>query len=327
MTGSARPGLGETLGRHKELVLATVFLLVAGQEFVEIWALERFGPSSVRFWLGLALHGGQVLAILAGTFVFIRAWQGKSALTDQAVQRSAELERVIAALHEKEQALAAAMERLRVVQEEERRLVAFDIHDCVAPMIVSAKQHLDTFEALWRGQVPAAGAELERVAIRLDQAIVETRRLLAALGPTTLETLGLIPALKTLLEETGQEAGWEVELRSDVGDARLPPRVETAVYRIVQEALANAAKHARATRLTVSLRSGDGTVSVEVADTGIGFQVTPDSGVATGVGLVSMRERARLLGGTCRIDSAPAGGTTVRATIPLPDEAERADPR
>jgi signal transduction histidine kinase len=162
---------------------------------------------------------------------------------------------VIAALHEKEEALAAAMERLRVVQEEERRLVAYDIHDCVAPMIVSAKQHLDTFEALWRGQAPAAGAELERVSTRLDQAIVETRRLLAALGPTTLDALG--PTLKTLLEETGQEAGWTVELRSDLGDARLPPRVETAVYRIVQEALANAAKHAKASRLTVTLRGGD----------------------------------------------------------------------
>ncbi len=325
MTGPGRRNLGETLGRHKELVLATVFLLVAGQEFVEIWALERFGPSSMRFWLGLVLHGGQVLAILAGTFVFIRAWQGKSALMDQAIQRSAELERVIAALHEKEQALAAAMERLRVIQEEERRLVAYDIHDCVAPMIVSAKQHLDTFEALWRSQAPAAEGELERVCTRLDRAIVETRRLLAALGPTTLETLGLIPALKTLLEETGHEAGWTVELGSDLGDVRLPPRVETAVYRIVQEALANAAKHARASRLTVTLRAGRDTLVVEVADTGIGFRVTPDSGVATGVGLVSMRERARLLGGTCRIDSAPAGGTRVIATIPLRSGAGQAD--
>lgn len=316
----------ERLGRYRELALAIVFVFMAGQELLEILVLEPPGMSGARFSSGMLLHLGQVLVILTGTYVFIRAWQEKTGLMDLEVRRSAQLTRVVATLKEKEHALAGMMERLIVVQEEERRLVAYDIHDCLAQLIVSAKQHLDTFEDLWRNQSPGAGLELERGLDRLDRAIVETRRLLSALRPGTLDSLGLIPAIRTLLDETRQETGWDVQFTHNLDDIRLPPTVETAVYRMVQEALANAAKHAGASRVTVELLRERDRVVAAIVDSGIGFCAIPNGTPTAGLGLLSMQERARLLGGTCRIESGPGEGTRVVATIPLRNGTADAEP-
>lgn len=316
----------ERLGKYKELALAGVFIFIGGQELLEVLILELPPAMDAQLSLGVLLHLGQVLVILAGTYVFIKAWLEKTKLIDREVKRSNELVMLIGALQEKEQTLAGTMERLLVIQEEERRLVAYDIHDCLAQLIVSAQQHLDTFEDLWRRQSPQADAELEKGLNRLNRAIVETRRLLAALHPRTLDSLGLIPALRALLDETGQEAGWEVQLTDDLGDVRLPPTVETAVYRIVREALANAAKHAKASRVTVELCKENDQLAVEVRDDGIGLRIAPEGNPAASLGLLSMKERARLLGGACRIESQPDLGTNVLVSIPFKDETSGAEP-
>jgi len=310
----------DKLGRYKELVLVSVFIVMAGQEILESLVLESSPGVEGRVSLSLLLHSGQILLILTGTFIFIRAWQEKTELMSLELKRSNELARVVGVLQEKEQALARMMERLRVVREEERRLVAYDIHDCVAQLVVSAKQHLDTFEDLWHCQSAQAQAELERGIERLNRAIGEMRRLLRALGPGTLESLGLLPALRALLDETSQEAGWEARLTHTLGDVRLPPTVETAVFRIVQEALANAAKHAKTPRVGVELRKEPDRLAVEVRDWGLGFRLASDTPPTGGLGLLSIRERARLLGGTCRIESGPGLGTRIVVTIPLRNE-------
>jgi len=304
----------ERVGKYKELALAAVFVFMAGYELLEVLLLEA---SQARLSLGVLLHVGQTLVILTGTYGFIRAWHEKTELINLEVRRSAELAKVVGTLQEKEQALRRMMERLVVVQEEERRLVAYDIHDSLAQLIVSAKQHLDTFEDLWRSRSPQARAELEKGLDRLDRAIVETRRVLAALRPGTLDSLGLIPALRALLEEWSQETGWDAQLTENLGAARLPPTLETAVYRIVQEALANAARHARAPRVTVDLRKEEDHLLVEVNDWGVGFRPGSDAVSAAGLGLLSMQERARLLGGTCHIESSPGRGTQIAALIPF----------
>ncbi len=119
------------------------------------------------------------------------------------------------------------------------------------------------------------------------------------------------------MDETGREAGWEVRLTDDLGDVRLPPTVETAVYRIVQEALANAAKHAKASRVTVELCKETDQLALEVRDDGIGLRLAAPGNLAVSLGLLSMKERARLLGGTCRIASQPDLGTSVLVRIPF----------
>lgn len=312
-----RHSIMESFGRYKELVLAIVFIFVGGQELLEVLVLEPAPTMDARSSLGALLHMTQVLLILTGTYVFIKAWQEKTELMAQEVKRSGELATLIEALQEKEQALAGMMERLIVVQEEERRLVAYEVHDCLAQLIVSAKQHLDTFKDLRRSHSPKARPELKRGLDRLDRAVIETRRLLRALRPGMLDSLGLVPALRALVDETSQEAGWDAQLTGSLRDVRFASVVETAIYRIVQEALANAAKHAKTSVVTVELREEREQLVAEVKDWGIGFRRAGDKAPVSGLGLLSMRERARLLGGTCRIESSPGVGTRVIAAIPL----------
>jgi len=307
------------LDRYRELVLAIVFLVIASQELLEMWLLEprgastRMGPLSID----VLLHLAQVIAVLAATYIFIRAWQQRTALMDREVARARELADLVAALREKEEALARMVEKLIFAQEQERRIVAYDVHDGLAQLIVSAKQHLDTCEDLWKSDPGRAEQELDLGLDRMERAVVEVRRLLTALRPSLVDPIGLIPAVRASLDEVGREAGWAVSLTQNLEEARLPAAVETSAYRIVQEALANALKHARTTRVDVDLKKDGDTLFITVADWGVGFRNTSGETPGHGLGLLSMRERARLLGGDCVIESEPERGTRVRVRLPL----------
>ena len=305
--------------RYRELVLAVVFLVIASQELLEMWLLEPRGASTGLGPLSIdvLLHLAQVIAVLAATYIFIRAWQQRAALMDREVARSRELADLVAALREKEEALARTVEKLIFAQEQERRIVAYDVHDGLAQLIVSAKQHLDTCEDLWKSDSARAEQELDLGLDRMERAVVEVRRLLTALRPSLVDPIGLIPAVRASLDEVGREAGWAVSLTQNLEEARLPAAVETSAFRIVQEALANALKHARTTRVDVDFRKDGDTLFITVADWGVGFRSTSGETPGRGLGLLSMRERARLVGGDCVIESEPERGTRVRVRLPL----------
>jgi len=276
-----------TLGRHREVILAVTFVAMATYELLEI-----FWPSA-----SLLLHAIQVMIILAATWAIMKAWREKTAREEQ---------------------LARVIETVTAAQEEERRRIAYDVHDGIAQLIVSAKQHVDTCEDLWRRDPVRAGAELARASDRLDRAIVETRRILTVLRPSEVDALGLVPAARRSVEEVAQQAGWSTTFVDRLGDVRLPPVVEAAAFRILQEALANVWKHAQTAHVDVVLeRHPDGLV-LEVRDQGVGFLPPPQGVAGRGLGLTSMRERARLLGGMCTIESEPGEGTRVRVRLPCP---------
>jgi two-component system, NarL family, sensor kinase len=291
-TGGLRHLVRRALGRDREIVLAAVFLVMASYELIEMWALER--PRSVWSLAGL-IHALQVLGILAATGACLRAWRAKTA---------------------HEESLARMVEKVVFAQEEERRRIAYELHDGIAQLIVSAKQHLDTSADVWPEEPARASAELVTGLDRLERAIVETRRVLMALRPSAIATAGLERAVRQSLDEAAHESGFTVGLDAALGERPLPPAVETAAFRIVQEALANAARHARAPRVDVGLRCADGWLELEVRDDGIGFVPGVTQG-RSGLGLTSMRERARLLGGTCRVESAPGRGARVQVRLPL----------
>jgi signal transduction histidine kinase len=279
-----------TVGQYQELVLATTFLLVAGYEAVEIWVLERPGSWSTS----LPIHGVQVAVILSATAVAFRAWQRKTA---------------------HQEALARLVERVVFAQDEERRRIAYELHDGISPLVVSAKQHLETSRDL-RGLDPArADRQLDTAVERLGLAIVETRRVLSALRPSSVASRGLAAAARQSLEEAAAEAGWATAFDEALGDHRLPAVVETAAFRILQEALANVRKHARAERVVVELRREAGWLYLDVRDDGLGRVA---DGEGRGLGLYSMRERAQLVGGRCAVESAGERGTRVRVQLPLP---------
>lgn len=279
------------LRRHHEVVLAAAFVAMASYELLEMRALE---PSRAS-WTSWLVHAVQVLVILAATYAVLRAWRRKTAHAE---------------------AMARLVERVVVAEDQERRRVAYDLHDGVAQLIVSAKQHLDTCADLGPAAGERAARELTVGIERLDQAIVETRRVLLALRPAAVETDGLASAARQSLDQSAREAGWEVDFAEDLGDARLPSTVETAAFRIMQEALSNARKHAGARRVDVALHREADWLQLTVRDSGCGMP-PGDAGHGRGLGLASMRERAQLLGGTCTIRTEPSGGTLVHARLPI----------
>ena len=204
--------------------------------------------------------------------------------------------------------------------EMERRKMVYELHDGVAQLMVSAQHHLDTFEVLWQGDKAQAQSQLELGQDRLQRAIVEARRLMAQLHPTALETQGLIPAVRRYLEDLGKEANWEVVFNEDIEELILPPDQEVAVFRIIQEALTNAWKHAHTLKIQVEMkteRRPGHTLSLIITDWGRGFQPDRISSSPEQFGLLGIRERAQMLKGTCDIESHPGQGTTVRVRIPL----------
>jgi signal transduction histidine kinase len=146
------------------------------------------------------------------------------------------------------------------------------------------------------------------------------RNLITDMRPAALDQLGVAPALEALVERAAALSDLEIDLRVDLAadpddphDRRLAPAIETTVYRVVQEALTNVAKHSGAAHATVSVLERDGRIEVTVADDGRGFSGEDET---DGFGLIGMRERIRLAGGRHEIDSAPGRGTTVRAWLP-----------
>ncbi|HYB44464.1 MAG TPA: sensor histidine kinase [Candidatus Methylomirabilis sp.] len=285
--------LGGVLARHRELALALSFIGMAAWELAEFLILERpLGPGRS---LAIALHSVQVGLVVGATWVVIRAWQERT---------------------RQDETIARMVEKVVMAQEEERRRIAYDVHDGVAQLIVSAKQHVDTARELGDRDGERTGCELGRAAQRLQSAIVETRRVLQALRPSAVDSVGLSEAMRQALEDAAREAGWSARFVDNLGDARLPAAVETAAFRILQESLVNASRHSHSTSVEVELSRRQRWLHLDVRDDGVGLgDGAPPAG--RGMGLAGMRERARLLGGTCRIESGRAGGTSISVALPL----------
>jgi signal transduction histidine kinase len=207
--------------------------------------------------------------------------------------------------------LERSRERIVVAREEERRRLRRDLHDGLGPVLTGVVLSLQAA----RNTARAGGDPdplIEIAEERARQAIGDVRRVVNDLRPPALDDLGLAGALR---EEAARlrAAGTDVDVQVDGPDAlrTLPAAVEVATYRIAMEALTNVARHARASRASLSIRC-DGGVHLEVRDDGDGF-----TGGHAGVGLASMSERARELGGTCAVSTSPQG-TIVQAFLPAP---------
>lgn len=228
--------------------------------------------------------------------------------------------RLYGELAEREKRLENLVRKLFVAQEEERRRVAFEIHDGLAQMAAAAHQHLQAF-ARFHPPDSAEGRELLERSLELVQDTAgEARRVISNLIPTALDDLGLKTAVRLEVESMRAD-GWSVEYGGTLQDGeRLPVAVETALFRVAQEALRNVRKHAHARRVSVVLDRTRRGVRLRVRDWGRGFD--PDaapagSGPGERLGLSSMQERVNLLGGSFELSTRPKSGTLVTAEIPL----------
>ena len=217
------------------------------------------------------------------------------------------------------------VEQVIEAQELERRRLAGDIHDGISQRLVTLSYRLDAAAQAAKSidDRSALTEQLDRARELAELTLQEARAAISGLRPPVLDDLGLSGGLASLARSIPQ-----VDVRTDLADVRLPDHIELALYRIAQECLQNVVKHARATeaRLTFTVDSGDnGDVArLEIVDDGVGFDTLEHplgSDEMGGYGLLSMAERAEIVGGRLNIRSRPGSGTAVTATIPVPNSA------
>ncbi len=197
---------------------------------------------------------------------------------------------------------------------DERNRLARELHDAMTQTLFSLRLAVETAAALVTADPAGATAELDAARGLVDATFAELRALVFELRPPALDADGLVTTVRKHLEVAGRAHGLRVEVTA-VGDERLPPQTERELFRIVQEAVTNVLRHARASTLQVALAFEQGRVTVSVRDDGRGFDPAARSIRSRRLGLTSMRERARALGGSLSVESAPGEGTTVRVEV------------
>lgn len=200
-------------------------------------------------------------------------------------------------------------------QEEERRRIARELHDETSQSLAAVNVSLG---AMANGK--SSGQSVEDLRAIISQALERVKNLAYDLRPGLLDDLGLVAAVDRYVEDFPQRYGLPVSFQSiGLDGQRLPSEVETAVYRIVQEALVNSAKHARANHASVMMEIDHGLLRVLIEDDGQGFDIRKMSSDEAGrtLGLFGMQERAILVGGTLEVDSGPGEGTAIVLRIPL----------
>ncbi|HEV8398281.1 MAG TPA: ATP-binding protein [Gemmatimonadales bacterium] len=216
--------------------------------------------------------------------------------------------------------LRALAARLQAIREEERTRIAREIHDELGQALTALKLDL-----AWLGKQPPKSSSTsgefravdQSITKRIDETMQIVRRIASELRPSVLDQLGLEAAIEYLVQDATRRTGIAVTL--DVAQAfpRLPDQIASHAFRIIQEALTNVTRHAKATRVDVTLRRAANTIILSVADNGIGFAPDSLSGLSS-LGLVGMRERALACGGALMVRGKPGEGTSIVVTIPVP---------
>lgn len=211
------------------------------------------------------------------------------------------------------------LKQLLELQERDRKLVAYEIHDGLAQLITGAYYRLQSFQHL-HGTMPEEAKKAFDEGLRLlERSVDEARNLISGLRPPVLDESGVVPAIEYLIQESQKGGGPEIEFHHTMRSERIPGPLETAVFRIVQESLTNALRYSQSDRVRLVLIENKHWLTIEVRDWGVGFE--PQNVESGHFGLEGIRERARLLGGRSSIESAPGKGTHIVVEIPLSDAA------
>jgi len=216
--------------------------------------------------------------------------------------------------------LRALAMRLQAIREEERTRIAREIHDELGQALTALKLDL-----AWMGSNRPRGGGARTsgpisvtdssITARIDETMQIVRRIASELRPSVLDQLGLEAAIEYLVQDAKQRTGIEITLHAQEFP-RLPDDVASHAFRIIQEALTNVTRHAKATRVDVAVRRAAGSLILGVSDNGVGFAPDTLSGLSS-LGLVGMRERALACGGVLMVQGKPGEGTSIVVTIPL----------
>jgi signal transduction histidine kinase len=262
-------------------------------------AAERIAGGNLEQPIDLrrASRGGGEVRRLAGALERMRA----SLVTAMTVATAN------ARLEERERVRQQLLRKLIAAQEDERKRIARELHDETSQTLAALGMAVDL------GRMD----EVRRLAGRMHE---ELHRLIVDLRPSVLDDLGLADAIQWFAERHLSSRGIAVRCEIAELEGRLAPEVETALFRAVQEAIVNITRHAGAETVLIQLSADQSGVTVEIEDDGVGFDpngIAAEPGSLRGIGLLGMRERIEIVGGTLRIDSEPGGGTHVVMTVPL----------
>lgn len=212
--------------------------------------------------------------------------------------------------------------RALAATEEERKRIARELHDGIAQSLAALRIRLRVARAV---QDDAARSQLlEQISAEMGEAMEELRRIARGLRPPALDMLGLAPAIESHARNIADATGMAMDLQLEDLGHRLPPDSELALYRVVQEALSNVAKHSGADTFRVRLGAENSHVFAHVEDNGRGFDVTAAMSDNGGLGLFGMQERASYVGGTVEIESEPGAGARVHVLVPVYESARYA---
>jgi signal transduction histidine kinase len=227
------------------------------------------------------------------------------------------------------QSLREEHDRIIAVEEDVRRRIARDLHDGPAQMLAAIIMSANFVQqAIAHDSIEHAVAELDEMLPVAEKALRQVRTLLFDLRPVILETQGLVPALKSYARRLREAEGMNVVLNAEGEFGRLSHHADVAVFSIVQEAITNAKKHARASRIDIDVAPENGELVVVIRDDGVGFNATgvmDDYDERGSLGMLNMRERADIVAGSLTISSGAGKGTTVALRLPLAPNLRESD--
>jgi PAS domain S-box-containing protein len=286
-------GFGHLVPEHQEQCRRALGAALATGQVQQLEVLDRYGLWWSCQVVSLSELEGRPLAMVI--------------CADVTARHAAE-----EALRRKEQSLRQLLE----VYERHRQLMAYEIHDGVTQPLAGALMTLEgTVPLLQENCANVTRQGFSRVADLLREGIAQSRRLMGGLRPPVLDESGLPAALDYLAHEVRKDSGIEVALALEMEAGRLAAPLETAVFRIVQEGLANVGRHSRSPSARVAVLQKGDRLRIEVEDQGVGFD--PEAVDPARFGLQGIRERARLLGGEATIQSAPGRGTRIAVDLPV----------
>jgi two-component system, NarL family, sensor histidine kinase DevS len=264
---------------------------------------RAFGARS-GIWVPLVVHGRPIGVITA----YDKLATADARFDDDDVRLAETFAaRAAVAVELSERVERDALRRIVSAQELERQRLARELHDETGQALTSILLGLKQLEG---AESPGAVRALRELVVATLQ---DVRRLAVELRPKVLDDFGLVPALERLTSGFAEHTGIAVDLEASAIIERLPVEVETAIFRIVQEALTNVVKHAHAQRVSVLVTRADGRIKAVIEDDGTGFDPAATDG---GVGLIGMRERIELLDGSLAVETSPTSGTTIAAEVP-----------
>jgi signal transduction histidine kinase len=310
---TAWQGLVESdIGREKMQAVRDAVSQLDHHELDQI-AREREAVYRSLTWGRLGVHGLTLMSLI-GLAIFLRRNEAlHSARREHAQDLAQERDRLDREVARRTAELTELARHLQTVREDERAHLARELHDELGALLTAAKLDVARIRRMTRTTAPEIDERLLHMAELLDQGIALKRRIIEDLRPSALSNLGLIPALEILTTEFAQRSGLQLSLElTEAADADAADRL--ALYRLVQEALTNVMRHAKAKNVRVSLGEADGWLQLSIRDDGQGF--SPDAVGAGHHGLIGMRYRIESLGGTLQLLSAPGRGTLVLARLP-----------